>query len=1579
MQKSQPFIIRGMQRDLSVSKFSSEYAYENKNIRIMSADDNTLLSIVNEKGNAQSSILNIGNSLKGVPIGQAVINNDLILFTAGERENINITAEDEEIDTIYSEIEFEEQDIIDVSTTDSIYKLWFNSTNQLEGKLLYRGNLSFDYKNPIETLIFYENEELKKVYWTDGINQPRVINIAAPDKVISKWNNNSFDFVPQLKFKETISITKNKISSGIFAAGTIQYAFSYFNKYGSESSIFYISPMYYTSYIDRGAEPGEAVGNSFDITIEDMDPLYDYVRIYSIQRTSIDDAGSVKIVADVSTDSIIEKYYGGYRIEKHEAAAAGAMVFDSNENQYVNLESIPADLETSSGNEWSLQTNRYTSIKFSDNTFIDFNKGRIVRIAYYGNDLMVEYDDQHPALIVNKSNSYIITDTGKGAVADDPMSLLYIGGEVISAGTMSHKDNVLFLGDIKLKRPVLDSKIKEEAKNIEIDFVNEQKITTPITYSGYYFNDNQLQYSSNDIKTFKYLEYYRFGIQAQHYSGKWSEPIFINDVKNTTSIESTFYEPEYSKHVVAEATIADNIASQNTLIKDLVTKGYIRIRPVVVYPSLEDREVICQGVLNPTVYNVADRNSNAPFAQSSWFIRPNIPFDAGSHDTRILGQNEGVAESNYTRESIVDNEKNINNGAWAEFRHNQALPSNESRRAEIQNIWYETGANVSPIRPNNSEEEWITNNSNLFYVDQSIVTLNSPDIEFNSDIQKLDLSSAKLRIVGFVPLTANIGDINIGTAFPSVEGIVAEIDELGKMKKKDIGGGLIKETIGTENNLTKVSWQGSSQEVDYLGKSYYGYRKLMSGAFWIDNVFTDDKEVYQSPARYIVYPWHRSGSLNNSHNNTVDKELRSTLSKKRISNLCFSCNSSYFKNGNTWNPTRGISGAQIFNSDEIVPIKIAAPKDSELNDIIYYGNIDKISTSSYWYNINASATVGLEDGEVKYTFPDANEISKHSTFIMPYVWIRHMKEDDLMRSSKDPVSIKYKSSSHAVMALNYTLEHKEVILPTIKDEGISTINSRQCTYAENYYPFWGGSSRGVAQDTISDSWLDSQIDREKGIQYGWLWLGELYRDNITNRFGGQTEEAIENNLWLPCGNTVDLLESNGLIKLSVKVKWTEGDTYYQRYDCLKTYPFTFEDDNQVTEIVSFMCETRVNLDGRYDRNRGQLSNITMSPTNFNLLNPVYSQSNNFFTYRALNSNKLTLDNFHNTISWSKAKTSGELIDSWTSPTLLSTLDLDGDKGPIRSINRLNNNLIAFQDRGISQILFNENQQLVTAQGIPVELANSGKVNGKRYFTDKVGCTNKWSICETPLGIYFIDDITKNIFLFNGELSNLSDRLGFNSWIKSNSKSLDIWNPIDFNNFITYYDKVKREVLFISKDSCLAFSEPLGQFSSFYSYEKTPYFTNINDRGVMVNTSYDDSKYKIWLHNEGDYNSYFGKYEPFYTTIIVNPDMPMDKIFNTVEFRADSWNNDSLLDSTFDTLDVWNEYQEGHSDLSTSFAGPSNLKRKFRIWRANIPRSSSGSGAGRDRMRNPWLYLKLSMNSENTNKTILHDITVNYFE
>lgn len=1453
MQKGISFKTKGMQRDLAASAFNSEFAYENKNIRIITNEDNTLYSLVNEKGTKLANINGI-DSIKGVVIGEATIDDELILFTADTTSDVK-------------------------NKKDRIYKIKLNGDN-LDGQILFEGDLNFNPKYPIETLIFYENEYIKKVYWTDGLNQPRVINIAATSDVISKWNTDSFNFVRTLNLNEKVTIERNIVANGSFAPGVVQYAFTYFNKYGQESNIFYTSPLYYISYNNRGAGPEDKVSNSFNIKITDIDQRFDYIRIYSIHRTSINATPDVRRVADL-------------------------------------------------------------------------------------------------ALSVNKI-SY--TDNGLSGDTIDPTELLYVGGEEVIFGTMTQKDNTLFLGDIETKRKILDSTIRGYFRGKRPTFSTYNKSISSPEAKGYYPYNNQLKMNSYQFKTFKYLEYYRFGIQAQHYTGKWSEPIWINDVRNTVHIDTTFYSSNNIGLPVAEFTLNDS-----TIINRLLDNGYVRVRPVVVYPTINDREAICQGILCPTVYNVSDRYSNSPFAQSSWFTRPNAPFDEykafhyvynnGTWGGDWLGLGQPLGNpSMYSRAGIMSNNRTIvtlegkqynidivNRGAWAEFRHNRPIPGNSNRNAEIQCIWNPpSNPYVDNTATDSDVANWVSNNAENYYIDQSILTFHSPDIEFDNEVRSIDTSGLKLRIVGMVPLTAFASDIDIQTSTP-VNNFYGS---------SELPAGFYKEPIGVENDF---SYEGSIMR---FGDSHFGWRGLISGAFWFDELTAYKKDTGNTKhltTGFVVYPWHRNGSLNNTKYAT-NGYRSAMLDKKKMSNMRYSYKSVYFDSIRVWNAyasgssTRtGISGVAVFDSNEVSLVRLPAQENSGLTDINYYGNVDKLLTIS---------RIGdKKDGyPIMTTGVQSAETNAHTLFSSNYMQVDSKFTDQT--TGTDPVRIKYKSTPHAVLALNYTTSGAQRILPTIRDGDLNNtwyVNAQSTSVPSGKRMYWdkSGNAKRVSQDTIIVDASKGPISAVSSIQHGWLWLGELYNDNVQNRFGGQTEEAFENNVWLPCGDPISLVDTNNEAKDRVTIRWEEGDTYFQRYDHIKTYPFTLEDQNAVTDIVSFMCETRVNIDGRYDRNRGQISNFSITPKNFNLMNDVYSQPNNFFNYRTINPNKLNLDNFHNSITWTKTKTIGELVDTWTNITLASTLDLDGDKGKVRALRRLNNDIIAMQDKGISQILYNENTQISTTEGVPIEIANSGKVQGKRYISDKIGCTNKWSICETPNGIYFVDDITKGIYLFNGQLNNISDKLGFHSWVKAASKDINIWNPTDFNSFVTYYDKTNSEILFISKDSCLGYSELLNQFTSFYNYENTPYFSNLLDKGIWIKDN------KLWLHNEGDYNMFFGTYQPFYTTVIANPDMPIDKIFNNLEFRSDSWDKDgNLLNTTFDTLTTWNEYQQGISNLKNSLGGPSNLKRKFRIWRANIPRAKAN---GRDRMRNPWLYIKLSMEKENVNKTVLHDMVVHYFE
>lgn len=1464
MLKQEQHIIKGMTRDLTVSKFNPEFAYECKNIRITARDNSTLLTVTNERGNSELSILTSnGNPLQvlGTLIGYNVLNNYVTLFTTGDK--------------------------------DRIYRLE-NKQTYFEGKLLYEGNLNFNVNNPIENISVYENDNIQKVYWIDGLNQSRVINIVADSTVSGSWNDSSFDFVQDLELKETVTVVRDDLASGSFSSGVIQYAFTYYNKYGQESNIFYTSPIQYISFASRGASPEEKVSNSFTITIANPDTRFDYIRVYSIHRASIDATPNVLNVVDLP----------------------------------INAANVRA------------------------------------------------------------GETLTYTDNGTIGTSVDPTELLYVGGEEVVFGTMTQKDNTLFLGNADIKRKLVGPDIINSIKGGNISF-NQRYVGNYVRTAGYYPYKNSL-YLGSKIKSFKYLEWYRFGVQFQYKNGKWSEPIWINDAYNGPASGGMGYgiSPSYNG---ALTTVQASYSLNSDIINKVVAQGFIRARGVVVYPTLIDREVVAQGILCPTVYNIGDRFGNSPFAQSSWFARPNLAFDIERNKSNWNGIGTLFGDYDKSKAAVISN-KNVNltidpgtpsakttlidivnKGSWAEFRHNKPVPNNWERNAEIQCI-ANTPAGPYTASKGSELNSYTASHAEYFFVDQNILTLHSPDIEFDEGVQNLDSSGLKLRIVGVVPITANASEIDIQTSTPA--------NDTSKM-------GFYKETIGSENN------------------SYHGLKNLISGAFWFDKMTNmknvDDDHGYTES--FFVYAWHRNGSLNNQ-GPVTEGSRTAMLDKKKISNLKFSSFSKYFNEpwlaykANDATHT-GITGVSIFNSNEQSLVRIPAPANSNLGDLNYYGNVDKVIAATrvddaYSLTFDFSDGPKTEEFNRKNGYPivvtgvNTAESFAHQLFTGGTFPIQFVKRSDgatltEVPNGTDAVRMKYKSTPHAVFALNYATDGRQIVMPTNRETDYTdywNVNDANVTKGGVNHFFWNPTAKsisesetqindGVFQDVISE-YTSNLTDNN----YSYLYLAELYNDNITNRFGGQTEEAFENNIWLPGGEPINLLNADGTPVSYASLTYTEGDTFLERYDCLKTYSYTLEDQNSVTEIVSFMCETRVNIEGRYDRNRGQLNNLTMTPENFNKVNKVYSQKNNFFNYRGINHSKFNLNYFPNTVTWTKEKQLGSIIDTWTNITMASTLDLDGDKGEVISLNTYNNEIFCFQRKGFSNILFNSRVQIPASDGMPIEITNGMKVSGKRYVSNTIGCSNKWSIVESPSGLYFIDNETNSMYLFNGEVKSISDSLGMRQWVNENNTHIN-WNPVTYENFRGFYDKNNNDVYFVNNNWCLCYSELIGQFTSFMSYEKVPAMFNVGSEFYAFNNN------KLWQQFNGDYNMFFGQYKPYSITVVANADEPADKIFNTVEFRADAYDGDNLAPTkTYDTLDVYNEYQHGRVTLTDLNGRPSPLKRKFRIWRANIPRANTPINGipanNRDRIRNTWAYIKLSTETPNTYRTVFHDMTIHYF-
>lgn len=511
-----------------------------------------------------------------------------------------------------------------------------------------------------------------------------------------------------------------------------------------------------------------------------------------------------------------------------------------------------------------------------------------------------------------------------------------------------------------------------------------------------------------------------------------------------------------------------------------------------------------------------------------------------------------------------------------------------------------------------------------------------------------------------------------------------------------------------------------------------------------------------------------------------------------------------------------------------------------------------------------------------------------------------------------------------------------------------------------------------------------RLKREDAKYFGtddeYLFIGELYYDyksiDEDKRYGGITDNAIKSNVFIDCSKPYEISDS-------VVLNGNMGDTYFQRWDCVKTVPYSKNSVNGVVDIMSFMVETHINLDGRTDLNRGTTSLASIDYDQFGSLNQVYSQENNFIQSMDTDSS-INEDSYETSVTWSLEKHDGQEIDPWTHMTLASVLSLDGDKGRCNALARFSNTIIAFQDRGICEIMFNSRTQLTTENGVPVEIANSGKVDGKRYISNKYGCTNKWSIAEGKSGLYFVDNISKIIGVFNGEgITPLSTRHMFDAWVRRNNSTAE-WSPKNPNAFRTFYDKVHSDVYFINSmdndNPCLVFNEMLDSFTSFFDYKAVPMMVNVCDRFISYKAN------RLYVQNEGGWCSIFGEQKPFWMTWKVQPEPYSDKIWTNIEYRADFFDNPGtedvslsdkyLPDVTFSKLVVENEYQRGEMDIQSG-RYPS-VEKKFRTWRLDIPRDMN-SRYRIDRIRNPWVFVTLKKDNTKSNEMMsLSDIMAKYF-
>ncbi len=500
----------------------------------------------------------------------------------------------------------------------------------------------------------------------------------------------------------------------------------------------------------------------------------------------------------------------------------------------------------------------------------------------------------------------------------------------------------------------------------------------------------------------------------------------------------------------------------------------------------------------------------------------------------------------------------------------------------------------------------------------------------------------------------------------------------------------------------------------------------------------------------------------------------------------------------------------------------------------------------------------------------------------------------------------------------------------------------------------------LTQGSLKNGLLLSEIVRPTSYIYnGGIYGGMSYEDKARSTY---TEIGIYTDITTP----------------SIDIE-SPGDTYVQIFKfgrILKTDTEIYScKQMQLSEIVEHPVETTVNLLNRNDLSLFSWDNkFQPRYDEYHEYNRVYSQTSNLIVRQTDLTSLKPVSNFDTRIISSKLKTPGELIDNWTDFLENETLDLDGKYGAINALVNSKDQIYALQDKAISRLSINPRVQTQGSDGISLELGKGAVLYDYNYLTTESGTINKWSVFPAPEGFYYLDAMNKNFGKVQGGVYNLSDDNGFNAYFKNNI-NFDLIkqdNPLIGKGVTGIYDVVNRQALLTvlqnNDNFTISFNEKLKSFESFYDFTPSLYI----NRGTKL-LSVDPLNRDLYVHREGNYNQFYEDYYPSYVILQVNPESDLDCVFNNIEFKSEAYiDGIDQPNSTINFLQAYNEYQDT-GKIPLVLGRNKNLRRKFRKWSAIIARNQGT----RDRIRNPWIFLKLELDKTDNTQLILHDIIVNY--
>lgn len=368
-----------------------------------------------------------------------------------------------------------------------------------------------------------------------------------------------------------------------------------------------------------------------------------------------------------------------------------------------------------------------------------------------------------------------------------------------------------------------------------------------------------------------------------------------------------------------------------------------------------------------------------------------------------------------------------------------------------------------------------------------------------------------------------------------------------------------------------------------------------------------------------------------------------------------------------------------------------------------------------------------------------------------------------------------------------------------------------------------------------------------------------------------------------------------------------GNPLYQRFPL-----DTGDDDGKedfVTEQDRYLLDKLTTVDG--ENNSGFVYKGYPNSELYEL-NPDYDRINNakIFFHLGLEYDCCSecIEEFPYRVHYSQQSFQEELVDNYTSFLPNNFRDIEGEKGVINDIFKIQNNLYIHTEEALFHLPQNV-QERVT--GDIVSFIGTGDFFSipPRKIVDhdksSAGTLNKWSRVKTPYGVFFISVLDRTIYQFSGETLEPISNNGLFNWFKENIPfrgendfTNNIDNPSNPNGigFVSVYDSRKERIIFTKKDFTnpsttnenhswtISYSLKDKSFTSWHSYLSSFYFY-VNNNFFSWNQ---DIARNIYKHNvKGSYQSFYGTLFPHIIEYVSNADVLMNKIFENIALHTEA--------------------------------------------------------------------------------------------